>query len=175
LHHQNEGVVREESNEHIAAIRAVHDSAFGRDTEGRLVDRLRSDGIVVTSVVAFDRTTLVANAVFSKLTARTASAALKAAALAPVAVTPPYQRKGFGSSAIAYGLQICAQRGYDAVFVLGDPAYYSRFGFSSETAKTAHSPYSSAGAAWMALELRPCSIRGNAVELHYPDAFSLVD
>lgn len=168
-------VVRQERNEDAAAIRAVHDAAFTRDAEGRLVDRLRSDGLIVTSVVALLGGKIVANAVFSKLTGKRASKLIKAVALAPVAVAPPYQRSGFGRSVIAYGLQICAERGYDVVFVLGDPAYYARFGFSSEIAKTSRSPYSDAGAAWMALELRRPGIRGEDVEVFYPEAFSIVD
>lgn len=49
--------------------------------------------------------------------------------LAPVAVHPEWQRKGYGSQLIRNTLAespICGS----PVFVLGDPAYYSRFGFS---------------------------------------------
>jgi putative acetyltransferase len=172
---ENQVAIREESNEDIVGVRAVHDSAFGRDAEGRLVDRLRSEGRIVTSVIALHSGLIVASAVFSELTAETASGQIKAVALSPVAVTPAYQRSGFGTSVITYGLRTCAERSYDTVFVLGDPAYYTRFGFSSEVAKTATSPYSKAGAAWMVLELRPLTVSGREVYVCYPDAFSIVD
>ena len=44
-------------------------------------------------------------------------------------VPPEFQRQGIGSKLIRDGLERCRQAGYDAVVVLGDPAYYSRFGF----------------------------------------------
>jgi len=44
-------------------------------------------------------------------------------------VPPEFQRQGIGSKLIREGLERCRQAGYDAVVVLGDPAYYSRFGF----------------------------------------------
>ena len=43
---------------------------------------------------------------------------------------PPYQGQGIGSRLIREGLQRCRDARYDAVVVLGDPAYYSRFGFA---------------------------------------------
>lgn len=167
--------VREERNEDIAEIRDVHEAAFGRDAEASLVDRLREDGLIVTSVVAAQAERIVANAVFSRLAAESASGLIKAVALAPVAVKPAFQRSGFGSAVVAYGLQICATRGYDLALVLGDPHYYNRFGFSSQAATTVRSPYSGAGAAWMALELRRTRIVGRDITVRYPDAFSLVD
>jgi putative acetyltransferase len=48
----------------------------------------------------------------------------------PVAVLPERQRQGIGSKLIREGLKQCKQAGYDAVVLLGYPAYYSRFGFS---------------------------------------------
>jgi putative acetyltransferase len=166
--------VREETDADVAAVRTVHDCAFGRDNEGRLVDRLRSDGLIVASVVGVRMGSIVANAVFSEVLVAGASEPIRAVALAPVGVTPAYQGSGFGSSVIRFGLQLCLERGYDVVFVLGDPAYYTRFGFSSEIATKVRSPYSSAGPAWMALQLRGSSIRRNEVLVRYPDAFSTV-
>ena len=46
-----------------------------------------------------------------------------------MAVLPELQGRGIGSKLIREGLERCRQAGYDAVVVLGDPAYYSRFGF----------------------------------------------
>ena len=96
-------------------------------------------------------------------------------ALAPVAVVPAYQRQGLGSKVIAHVLRVCAQRGFEIAFVLGDPAYYKRFGFSHEIAKAARSPYSSAGEAWMALPLQSSRIFAEHAEVCYPAAFALVD
>jgi putative acetyltransferase len=48
--------------------------------------------------------------------------------LAPVAVHPNLQRRGLGSTLIRHTLLQPAISG-SSVFVLGDPAYYARFGF----------------------------------------------
>ena len=51
------------------------------------------------------------------------------AGLAPVGVLPENQNEGVGSSLIQRGLEECREAGVNAVVVLGDPGYYSRFGF----------------------------------------------
>jgi putative acetyltransferase len=49
--------------------------------------------------------------------------------LAPVAVHPQWQRQGVGSSLVQRGLDECRRRAMAAVFVLGAPTFYTRFGF----------------------------------------------
>jgi putative acetyltransferase len=71
-----------------------------------------------------------------------------------VGVLPPFQRRGIGSRLIRAGLAACAQAGWEAVVVLGDPAYYSRFGFASARARGLANEYTT-GDEFMALELRP--------------------
>ena len=59
---------------------------------------------------------------------------MRALALAPVGVRPEFQRHGLGSAMITRALEIARDRQIDAVFVVGDPAYYTRVGFSLEAA-----------------------------------------
>ncbi|MFA0815162.1 MAG: GNAT family N-acetyltransferase [Anaerofustis sp.] len=47
----------------------------------------------------------------------------------PVSVLPAYQKQGVGSRLIRHTLDLAKKMGYPAVFIYGDPAYYSRFGF----------------------------------------------
>lgn len=168
-------LIREERSADAAGVRAVHDAAFGRDAEGCLVDRLRTDSLIAASIVGVTDDAIIANAVFSSIVMTTPCETVKAVALAPVAVMPAHQRRGFGSRVIAHGLRLCAEHGYTAAFVLGDPEYYSRFGFSSEVAKTAFSKYCLAGNAWMALKLGPAPVSWQEARVEYPDAFSIVD
>jgi putative acetyltransferase len=58
----------------------------------------------------------------------------EAALLGPLAVAPAYQQQGVGTALVQTGLQRLAAGGVREVFVLGDPAYYQRFGFRPETA-----------------------------------------
>ena len=51
--------------------------------------------------------------------------------LAPLAVALEYRNRGVGSKLVKESFELARNLGYTAVFVVGDPAYYSRFGFKS--------------------------------------------
>ena len=100
---------------------------------------------------------------------------LPALALAPMAVLPEWQRQGIGSMLVRAGLDLCREAGHEIVIVLGHPEFYPRFGFSADLARPLTSPYSSAGDAWMALELVPGALRRVAGEVRYPLPFSTLE
>ncbi|MGY4173345.1 putative N-acetyltransferase YhbS [Bradyrhizobium sp. USDA 4529] len=56
--------------------------------------------------------------------------------LGPVSVAPDLQRQGTGGALIRAGLARLAAMNADGCVLLGDPAYYSRFGFVSDPALT---------------------------------------
>lgn len=166
--------IRPETQNDARRIREIHDEAFGRDAEGRLVDRLRDEGLITEALIALsDR--VVGHVVFSKLQLKGTRSTISAVALAPVAVVPAHQRRGVGSALIREGLRRCAIRGYAAALVLGDPAYYTRFAFSAEPAKRITSVYSPAGIHWMALALHPGALDDVIATVNYPSAFRIVD
>jgi predicted N-acetyltransferase YhbS len=47
----------------------------------------------------------------------------------PISVLPEYQNKGIGSKMINHTVELGRNAGYKAIIILGDPAYYGRFGF----------------------------------------------
>lgn len=51
--------------------------------------------------------------------------------LGPIGVLPEFQRKGIGSKLIKYSRQIAIQMGFRAIFLYGDPNYYTKNGFVS--------------------------------------------
>ena len=160
--------IRAEVPADLPAIREVHTQAFGQAAEAQLVDRLREDGDFVASLVAERDGGIVGHVLFSQLQIVAPDREIAAAALAPVAVRPLFQRQGLGSTLIRAGLKRCRELGIEAVVVLGHPSYYPRFGFSAALAERLTAPYS--GPAFMALELAPnCLASGGAV--HYPLAF----
>jgi putative acetyltransferase len=165
---------RLESGADYAAIHAVHASAFGQDPEARLVDRLRSDGMIVASVVGIVDEQVVASAVLSALTLTTRGGSMRAVALAPVAVMPQYQRRGLGTAVVTHGLRICRERDYEAAFVRGDAVYYAKFGFSYGLARAVSSPYRDGAIAWQALQFCPPSHPWEEARAIYPAAFSIV-
>jgi putative acetyltransferase len=121
-----------------AAISDVVEAAFGQPDEAQLVERLRADGDAMFELVAEADGKVAGHVMFSRLWADRDDLY---AALAPVAVRPDLQRTGLGSALIRAGLQSAPQFGAVGVLVLGDPAYYPRFGFSAEMAARVASPF----------------------------------
>lgn len=125
--------IRESSDGDTQAITALHLEAFG-ESEGEEVSRLAADLLKdasaqpMLSLVADDNGLIVGNEIFSLVSVDGATS-LSAAILAPLAVQTGYQGKGVGSQLVEQGLDVLRSRKVDLVLVLGDPAYYSRFGF----------------------------------------------
>ena len=122
--------IRYETPEDHASVRHVHQQAFGRSDEANLVERLRAANKAPIALVATLNGQVVGHVLFSPVVLEPAQPHFKAVGLAPVGVLPEYQKQGIGSRLIREGLKACRDAGYDAVVMLGDPAYYSRFGFS---------------------------------------------
>jgi predicted N-acetyltransferase YhbS len=51
--------------------------------------------------------------------------------LGPLAVHPDHRGRGIGAALMQRALTVAAERGHDAVLLVGDAAYYGRFGFSA--------------------------------------------
>ena len=111
-------------------------TAFERDDEADLVARLRAGGQAAIELVAVDRELVVGHVLFSPMTAP-----FRALALGPLAICRERRRRGIGSVLVQDGLDRAVDDGWQGVFVLGDPAYYGRFGFSATLASGFVSPY----------------------------------
>ena len=164
--------VREELPSDVLAIREVNRAAFGGDEEANLVDTLRASCFVLSSHVAVAGEIVVGHILFSPLVIETAEGERAAAALAPMAVLPEWQRRGVGSALVQSGLDSCRRQAIGAVIVVGHPEYYPRFGFSAALARNLQSPYSELGDAWMALELTPSALEGVSGVVRYHEAFA---
>lgn len=117
-----------------AAIHAVEERAFGRPDEANLVERLVADGDVVLELVAERHGEILGHVLFSRLQVVTGEWSTPAVSLAPLAVDPDHQRAGIGTELVREGhLRLMAQ-GENLSVVLGDPAYYRRFGYSHDRA-----------------------------------------
>ncbi len=160
-------IIRDEALGDQPAIHEVHARAFRGPAEAKLVDNLRQSGDVVISLLAAGGDRSLGHILLSKL-----RAPMRALALGPVAVLPDFQRQGIGSALIREGLERARHDGWEAVFVLGDAGYYSRFGFSVEAALGYLSPYSGEHLLMMALGPRDIPSAGQLV---YPAPFELLD
>lgn len=117
-------------------IRQVTQSAFAdhphsEGTEPAIVDALRAQGDLVLSHLAEVGGEVVGHAAWSA--ALLASGESGWFALGPISVRPDCQRQGVGSALIAAGAAYWRARGAKGLVLLGDPAYYSRFGFRCDT------------------------------------------
>jgi putative acetyltransferase len=164
-------LVRCEDSQDRAMVRSINEAAFGRPDAARLVDELRAEGAVLLSLVAEVGHRIVGHILFSRMWIDTGNGPVPAAALAPMAVLPDYQRRGIGGRLIRYGLDLLLEQGEQVVIVLGHPDYYPRFGFSSEKARALDSPFPPE--AFMALELRPGALDGISGKVRYSAAFGL--
>lgn len=149
--------IRESGTEDLAAIRGVHEDAFG-DPEGPLIAQLASELLndetarPLLSLLAEDNGRIVGHVIFSSVKVE-GSPHLKVYILAPLAVLKIYQRQGIGTQLIRHGLAMLRQRDADIVLVYGDPNYYRRTGFAAGHAIEAPYPLRYPDA-WMALELK---------------------
>jgi putative acetyltransferase len=155
-----------------AAIAEINDAAFEGSAESRLIVALRDGGAAAIELVATGEAEIVGHILFSTLDVTVDGRALKALALAPMAIRPDRQRSGIGGAVVRAGLERARAEGWEAVIVLGHPAYYPRFGFSAALARHLAAPFS--GDAFMALALREGALDGRAGRVVYPSVFGLV-
>jgi len=164
-------VIDEETPDDIPAIAALNRAAFGGEEEVEIIDRLRRGGLVALSLVARADRVIVGHILFSVLDVTVEGRAVRAVALAPMAVDPARQRSGIGTRLVRDGLGMLKDRSYEAVVVLGHPDYYPRFGFSAALAAKLAAPFS--GPAFMALELKSDALAGASGAVRYPRAFRI--
>lgn len=162
--------IREETPSDLEGVQGVNRAAFGGNEEASLVARLYADGDVLFGLAAEIDGVIAGHVLFSKLPITlTTGETIAAAALAPLAVAPRWQRQGIGSALVMGGLAACRQRGIAAAVVLGDPAYYTRLGFSVALASRLQTPWS--GPHLMAIELKPGSLGDGEGVARYAAAF----
>jgi putative acetyltransferase len=122
--------VRESLPNDIASIETLYPDAFPDEDLLPLVRELLSKDPIVLSLIGLADRALVGHVIFTacSIAGRTDQVAL----LGPLAVAPNWQRQGIGGALIRKGFQRLKSDGVTQVYVLGDPAYYGRFGFERE-------------------------------------------
>lgn len=131
--------IRKTNPQDIALIRALYPAAFPDEDLLPVVGQLLDGVPGLLSLGAFQRESLIGHVIFTPC-ASDADTDAKLSLLAPLAVAPESQRKGIGTALIRDGLNHLKSGGISQVFVLGDPSYYGRSGFATETALTPPCP-----------------------------------
>lgn len=127
--------IRPETPADEAAISTVITAAFleaehSGGNEARIVATLRAAESLTVSLVATEHERVVGHVAFSPVTIDGQKEGWFG--LGPVAVLPDRERNGIGSALIEAGLALLRADGSTGCVVLGEPAYYRRFGFASD-------------------------------------------
>ena len=130
--------IRSEQPADVATIRALTRAAFANaphssQTEAAIVDALRDAGALTLSLVAEDAGTILGHVAFSPVTVGGEAGRY---GLGPVSVWPDSQGRGIGQSLIRHGLDELRRIEGRGCVLIGDPAYYCRFGFVADPAVT---------------------------------------
>jgi putative acetyltransferase len=121
--------IRAEKDSDINQITEIHNQAFSGPDEGKIVKNLRKNKALTISLVCEVDGKLAGHIAYSPI--RNKNEEVIGIGLAPVAVLPSLQNQGIGSKLIEHGNKEAFDMGFKKIFVLGDPEYYSRFGFVS--------------------------------------------
>jgi predicted N-acetyltransferase YhbS len=131
--------IRHERDTDFDTIHRITEAAFltethSSHTEQFIVDALRRAGQLTVSLVAESDGAVVGHVAISPVAI--ASGAPGWYGLGPVSVQPGHQGRGIGSLLITAALDQLKQHGGQGCVVLGDPAYYGRFGFRNHPGLT---------------------------------------
>lgn len=148
-----------------AAVRDLLTSSFPTVAEADLVEQLRTDHDLLLALVAYDAAGIAGYVAFSQM-----KAPFVAVGLAPVAVRPDCRNQRIATKLIDAGLGQLGMLGVEAVFVLGDPGYYARFGFDAGAAAGFRSPY--AGPHFMVRTLTTGPLPATTGKVEYAKAFA---
>jgi putative acetyltransferase len=164
--------IRDEAPGDRPVVHQVESAAFGQPDEADLVDALREAAHPQLSLVALAAgAQVVGHIFFSPVRVESARPSPPLAGLAPVGVLPAFQGQGAGSALIRAGIERCASIGWQAVFLVGNPAYYGRFGFELAAPLGFHYESPEMTPFLQILELEKGVLSALSGEVRYHDAF----
>jgi putative acetyltransferase len=114
--------------------RAFLSHPYSHQTEQYIIRALRAAGALTVSLVAEDGGHIVGYIALSPVTV--SDGAVGWYGLGPISVEPEYQRRGIGRALMESGLSELRKVGANGCVLVGDPAFYTHFGFESNPALT---------------------------------------
>jgi len=151
--------IREEKLSDAFAREALLDEAYGADRFAKTSERLREGRLPAAglSLVAVCHGKLVGTVRLWPVTAGPARAALL---LGPLAVHPEHRNRGIGATLMRRVIARARLAGHHAILLVGDAAYYERFGFTDASTGELWMPGHFQRERLLALELRPGALAG---------------
>jgi predicted N-acetyltransferase YhbS len=151
--------IREEKIADITAREALLDKAYGASRFAKTSEWLREGRLPADrlSLAAIDHGRLVGTVRLWNITAGPGRAALL---LGPLAVHPQHRNHGIGSALMRRAIARARLACHSAILLVGDPAYYARFGFDAALTGELWMPGYYDRDRLLALELRPTALAG---------------
>lgn len=150
----------------LEAIAAVEAESYSSASAG-LSPALVAAPVDTLSHVALSETEIVGHVLLTRVEGPN-----QALALAPLAILPSWRDMQIGTELVRRALARARDDGWRSVFVIGHPDYYCRFGFKSELADPAVSPWH--GPRLLALELTTGALEGWSGLLAFPESYEAV-
>ncbi|MGF1697644.1 N-acetyltransferase [Vibrio kyushuensis] len=167
-------LIRTEAPVDILPIDRLVKSAFDTEAEANLVMKLRENSHLTLSLVACtDEGEVIAHAMFSPIVVEGEDHHWQG--LAPVCVKEEYRNQGIAESLVKEGLSSLLEFGYPVCVVLGDPSYYSRFGFVSASQHGFHCQWDVPEGAFQIVELADGQLASRSGLIEYCPEFSELD
>ncbi|MEJ1994042.1 MAG: N-acetyltransferase [Limibacillus sp.] len=153
------------------ALETLYAEAFPDEDLLPLIRELLREGPTVTSLVAAEGGDISGHLLLTACALEEDRGA-RLSLLGPLAVLPARQRQGIGGSLLRFALARLAAQGFSRALLLGDPAYYRRFGFAPEQGVSTPYPLPPDWAqAWQSLALED-GARAPAGRLQVPPAWA---
>ena len=151
--------IRDEAWKDVAARETLLDAAYGEARFTKTSERLREGRLPAAglSLVAMDHGRIVGTVRLWHVTAGPERPALL---LGPLAVHPEHRNRGIGSALMRRAIARARLAGHHAIVLVGDAAYYGRFGFAAAPAGNLWMPGRFERDRLLALELQPEALAG---------------
>jgi predicted N-acetyltransferase YhbS len=151
--------IREEKIADVAAREALLDQAYGPARFGKASERLREGRLPANglSLIATDRGHVIGTVRLWHVSAGPEQPALL---LGPLAVHPAHRNRGIGSALMRRVIARARLAGHGAILLVGDAAYYGRFGFSAAATDALWMPGRYERDRLLALEVKPGALAG---------------
>ncbi|MBV7336137.1 N-acetyltransferase [Chloroflexi bacterium TSY] len=161
--------IRPETHADIDEIHKVVTAAFGQPQEADLVNLIRDRGKILISLVAERSESLIGHILISPITLVPDTKG-SYAGIASLSVHPTVQNQGIGGALMTQAIKAAQVCGISALFVLGNPKYYARFGFQTSHIANEYGAKES----FMHYEIIPCSLQSVSGLAKYVNEFSEV-
>ena len=145
----------------VYAREALLDRAMGQGRRRKSSEKLRR-GRLPAEGLAFSARDAFGNLIGTVRLWNVSAGGVSALLLGPLAVAPQFKGAGIGSALMRHAIDEAARLEHGAVLLVGDAAYYARFGFSAEKSGAMSMPGPFEKARFLGLELWAGALDGAA-------------